>query len=437
MPAESPDTRREALLTHLQRVYLLARMLSQNEDEAVRLVEETYKQAFVTLPAYQDESEAKRWLLHLLTQIHQEESAFAADDESDEPVDDALRSIRRHLAEEITARTLPVVLSTLTQQQRLVLLLCEVEGMDCAAAAALLHLDEATTCIHWEQARAALTDAFRSELTRREQNLIATDSPEGWLAAALERAFGTTFGSAPPTMHTELLEAQATTSAQEAAENTPPVEAYDSDKDDDLPRSALPLPRIRTLPKQTKRGIAPAIRRGLLVTLLIAVVGLTGYFASRPVEQAPDTNLITLSVNQANDLTATFPTSSLEQAEEFVQGTLGQRLTLPTIDRATLTGVGVRKPAPDVSVPAFLYQDELTDNQTLVLYVYNYALLNQFEDRLSLEPGILRQIQEEQHFDLHDLGERQVLVWRNRDDIYVAVTTGDAESLRHRILFPS
>lgn len=436
MPVGSPDTRREALLTHLQRVYLLARVLSQNEDEAVRLVEETYKQAFVTLPAYQDEDQTKRWLLHLLTQIQQEEATFATDDETETPADDALRSIRRHLAEEITARTLPVVLSTLTHQQRLVLLLCEVEGMDCATAAPLLYLDETATCAHLEQARAALKDAFRSELTRREQNLVATDSPEGWLATALEQAFGSTFGSAPPTMHTDLLEAQAVP-AKDTAENMPPVEAQDSDKDDDLPRPALPLPRIRTLPKPSKRGIVPAIRRGLLVTILIAAVGLTGYFASRSVEQAPDTNLITLSVNQANDLTATFPTSSLEQAEEFVRGTLGQRLTLPTIDRAKLTGVGVRKPAPDVSVPAFLYQDELTDNQTLVLYVYNYALLNQFEDRLSLEPGILRQIQEEQHFDLHDLGERQVLVWRNRDDIYVAVTTGDAESLRHRILFPS
>jgi hypothetical protein len=171
--------------------------------------------------------------------------------------------------------------------------------------------------------------------------------------------------------------------------------------------------------------------------MLIVVVGLTGYFASQSVEQAPETSLIAFSVQQAEDLTTTFPTSSLEQAEEFVRGNLGQRLTLPTIDNATLTGVGVHKPVPDVSVPAFFYQDDLEDNQTLVLYVYNYALLNRFEDRLSLEPGILRQIQEEQHFDLHDLGERKVLVWRNRDDIYVAVTSGDAEALRQRILFPS
>ena len=436
---EPTDPRREALLAHLQSVYLLARVLTQDEDRAMQLVEDTYTQAFVMLPPHQDDDEAKRALLHLLTQIHQEQTTLDADGgASAAAVDETLQSVRRHLAEEVTARTLPVVLSTLSYQQRLVLLLCEVEGFSCTEAAPLLHLDEAAACEALAQARETLKGDFRSELTKREQNLVATSLPKGWLGYALRQAFGTTFGTVPATLRPTLLEAQVAkpvvAESVEVEDPTPAEEARPSEADD-LPR--LPMPRVRTLPKPARRSFSPAIRRGLMVTLLIVAVGLMGYFASRSVEEPPETNLITLSVNQADDLTATFPTSSLRQAEEYVRGNLGQRMTLPTIDGATLTGVGVRKPAPDVSVPAFFYRDEREDGQTLVLYVYNYALLNQFEDRLSLEPDILRQIQEEQRFDLHDLGERQVLVWRNANDIYVAVTPGDAEALRHRILFPS
>lgn len=433
---ESTDPRREALLVHLQSAYLLARVLTQDEDRAMQLVENTYTQAFVMLPPHQDDDDTRHALLHLLTQIHQEQKPLDTDGSTPAAdVDETLQSVRRHLAEDITARTLPVVLSTFSHQQRLVLLLCEVEGFSCSEAAPLLHLDEATACEALAQARETLKGDFRSELTKREQNLVATSLPKGWLGGALRQAFNTTFGPVPATIRPTLLEAQVAQPVADAPEEADAPAEHTRPDADDLPR--LPMPRVRTLPKPARKGLSPAIRRGLLVTLLIVAVGLMGYFASRSVEEIPETNLITLSVNQANDLTATFPTSSLRQAEEYVRGNLGQRLTLPTIDGATLTGVSVRKPAPDVSVPAFFYQDEREEGQTLVLYVYNYALLNQFEDRLSLEPDILRQIQEEQRFDLHDLGERQVLVWRNRDDIYVAVTPGDAEALRHRILFPS
>jgi hypothetical protein len=63
--------------------------------------------------------------------------------------------------------------------------------------------------------------------------------------------------------------------------------------------------------------------------------------------------------------------------------------------------------------------------------------LDLYSDRLSLEADIQNQIVAEQHYDLHDLGEKQVLVWRHRDDIYLAVTRGEAETLQGRITFAS
>ena len=109
---------------------------------------------------------------------------------------------------------------------------------------------------------------------------------------------------------------------------------------------------------------------------------------------------------------------------------------MPGIDGAVLSGVAIVEIAPAVEIPAFIFQDPASDGR-ITLYAYTYALLDRYETRLQLERDILQQIQNERHFDLHDLGENKVLVWRNRDEIYVAVTTGEAESLRDRISFPS
>ncbi len=130
-------------------------------------------------------------------------------------------------------------------------------------------------------------------------------------------------------------------------------------------------------------------------------------------------------------------TESPEEAEAYVQDQLQWRLTLPSIDQAVLSGVGLREVAPAITVPVFLYQDTAQDDRRIALYVFSYALLDRHGDRIQLEPEIQRQITDDGRFDLHDLGKRNVLVWRNRDDIYVAVTPGNPEALRKRIVFPS
>ena len=173
--------------------------------------------------------------------------------------------------------------------------------------------------------------------------------------------------------------------------------------------------------------------------LLILGVGAIGYVTSQSLEREPETNLITLAVRQADAVRPSIQTGSPEQAEDFVRDELNWLLTLPTIDDAVLTGVGSREVAPGITVPVFLFDDTLdeTDGPAITLYVFSYALLDQHKEHIQLEPEILRQIQGDEQFDLHDLGARNALVWRNRDDIYVAVTPGDPEALRKRIVFPS
>ena len=153
-------------------------------------------------------------------------------------------------------------------------------------------------------------------------------------------------------------------------------------------------------------------------------------------ERPPETNLVVLSAEQADAIRPVITTTRPAEAEQFVADQLQWRLTLPSIDQATLKGVGLIELTENMQVPVFLYRDDLTGDP-LTIYAYTYALLNRHEDRLQLAPDVLRQIQDDRHFDLHDLGEQRVLVWRHRDDIFVAVTLGEAEALQERIVFPT
>ena len=174
----------------------------------------------------------------------------------------------------------------------------------------------------------------------------------------------------------------------------------------------------------------------LVAVTVIFAAGLIGYLFSRVEPEDPEKNLLSLSIQQLDDLEPVFRPGNNEQAERFALDRLGVRVLLPEIAQATLTGVAIVQFAPNAEAPVFLYEDQVS-GRPFALYAYSYAFLDRNENLVELGADILRQIQEEHHFDLHDLGTDQVLVWRNRDDIYVAVVKGNAEELRDRISYPS
>lgn len=425
--------RQENLLQHLDSVYLLAQAVSPDADEAAELVEATYMQAFVTRPLNHTDEDDKRWLFHLLKHIRHEQVEFErlVAEEASPPGSppEALQALRRSLAQHVADRALPAVFTTLPDEQRLLLVLCDAEGLSCSDAAYVLDLDHETACQRLEDARTALHEALHADVSERERELLDQSLPDDWLRPTLRRTVEATFGPPPSTLRPAILKATpptipsiALTSARDRSS------AESAAKDSDKPSAA---------PSKEKDGMHSY--RPFLVALLILGVGALGYLASQSFEREPETNLITLAVQQADAVRPSIETGNPEQAEDFARDQLGWRLTLPTIDDAVLTGVGSREVAPDVTVPVFLYNDTLDEAEepTITLYVFSYSLLDQHQERIRLEPEILRQIQDDEQFDLHDLGSRNALVWRNRDDIYVAVTSGNPEALRKRIVFPS
>ncbi|MFQ5569496.1 MAG: RNA polymerase sigma factor [Rhodothermales bacterium] len=428
----SRNDRRDILLLHLDSLYMMAQALTPDPDQAVQLVEATYTQAYATLPLGFTDQENKRWLLQLMMQVHIEQTEFENPNllEVDRAESAAsLHMFRQRLAEQIVERVLPAVFATLPEDQRLILLLCEVEALPCADAGVVLGLEAEDARARLASARSAVESALHAETSQRERHLLESSLPDDWLTSTLSHAVESEFSPLPPTLRPAVLEASRIEPSSAETTTTPSSTPV-----------LVPLnPEQDTTSAPSEQYTRPLMPRLLKTTLLIATVALIGYLASQVLEREPETNLITLSVEQADGIRPTLLTDSPAQAESFILEELNWHLTLPSIDRAVLIGVGIREMASGVRAPVFLYQDPLASGSehTVTLYVFNYAFLDQHKERIHLAPDILRQIEEEQSFDLYDLGKRNVLVWRNRDDIFVAVTSGDAETLRERIVFPS
>ncbi len=413
MNATEPSPYRAALLDHLESLFRFAQALTPDADTADALVKATYDRA-LSLP--RDErlpADDRTALFRLMRQVRDEEALLSSPDDNASPPLEALHDLRRRLTDQFLEQSVPTALATLPGPLRQLLFLCEMEGFSCEEAAAVLGRDSQTTCAALEQARATLEEHLRAQAAPAERTLLATSLGPGWLAEALRRTAGNTFEPLPPALRPALTE---TVAAPE-------------------PPSTLPALRKRP-PPRAARPLAGRLQQAGVSLLIILTAGLSGYFLSMLLERTPDVNLINLTARQAEDVAVLHATARPEEAERFVLDQLGWRLIVPAIDAARLEGVGLSEVAPGVQVPVILFRDDVTE-QAIALYAYTYTLLDRFADRVRLEAEVLRQIEEEQHYDLYDLGEQKVLIWRNRNEIYLAVTEGDAEELRQRISFPS
>ena len=163
----------------------------------------------------------------------------------------------------------------------------------------------------------------------------------------------------------------------------------------------------------------PPLQRAAIAILLIAAAGMIGYVLSTTDERPDEPNALTRSVEAAGNLRLLLRTDVPAEAHQFVREEFGWRIGVPLFDAVSLTGVAIAQPAAAVEVPVFLYADD--EDQNVAVFAYSYALLDQVPDRLRLTDS--------DYEDLADgtpavretnLGD--VLLWRDRDDIYVAVT---------------
>ncbi|GAB5518071.1 MAG: hypothetical protein RhofKO_03220 [Rhodothermales bacterium] len=388
------------LLDHAEALYAFAQTVTASPTQAAHLVEATYQRAYQHLATQPIISDEKAWLFQLMHEAQREQA-----------LPDAPSSIQHQLIDQALQRVTPIALASLPQRQRSLLLLCDGEGFSLRSAQRIIGLPDEPTAVHLDTARSALQAAVWQAVAPSERHLLTADTlhPDR-LKAALQTTDPTLVAPLSDTIRANL---EAVAAGSERPVPEPEADAASS-------------------------ALGRILKRALVATLVIFALGSLGYFVSEALEQPPETDVIRLAVAQAEDRSLLFETASLEQAESMVQTRLNWRLTLPEIDAAPLAGVSIRALTEEINVPVFVYEDQSkAETVVITLVALNYALLNEHAERLNLSAEVLRYIEVEGRFQRYDEATRDILVWRYADEIYVAITTADAENLQRRIVFPS
>jgi hypothetical protein len=403
------------LQASVEHLYALAQVLVPDAKQAARLVEQTCRVVFAR-PGPHD----RLGMIRTMLSLHRASGALSVVEPGEVPPPEVIsEEALQPLTTRAVGRVFPFVWATLPPGRRLLLWLDTVEHFDAETIGALTGQPPATVQTELDEARKALTTGVLMGLSETERAVVQPVSPSVWIPMALQTLREQEWTVLPPTL--------LSMPPPPAPSETSPSAQHKT------PEAAVP-PSGRRHP----RG-----RQVVVVLCLILVTGVLGYYVSvwlsggqlpALVEASESSSIVLLTASQPDSFDLVMTTESPEQVTAFVQERLDWRLAVPLIEGASLQGVTLREISEDVEIPVLQFDDRQI-RQPILVYVFDYRLLDLYSDRLSLEADIQNQIVAEQHYDLHDLGEKQVLVWRHRDDIYLAVTRGEAETLQGRIAF--
>lgn len=169
-------------------------------------------------------------------------------------------------------------------------------------------------------------------------------------------------------------------------------------------------------PEPAKRSL---LQRVVLALLVIAAAALIGYVLSRPSGREADADALARSLEAAGRLQLRLETDTPAEARRYVRDEFGWRVGVPVFEAVPLRGVAIAQTAPAVEVPVFLYAD--AEDRNVAVFAYSYALLDQVPDRLRLTAADYDKLDEGAPF-VRRVDGNGVLLWRDRDDIYIAVT---------------
>ncbi len=405
------------LLRHLEPMYAFAQVLTLDADRAMRLVEDTYLAARNAATVGRVD---RAWLFRTMRALHTSADAAARVD-AEPDTDESPRlfaqqyNIKQRLVDPFLRHAAPVALASLGERDRTLLMLCDAERMSCSDAARVLMEPAEIVCRQLDSARKAYRMTIHAQASPMLRELLNTVDPREWGPASVRRAIKSEFGNLPPTLEPAIKSALA--DARTASNES--------------------VRRRRVGGDEARPTIRTRLMRAVLPLTLILMAGLLGYIGQAALQTPDNPNVIAMAARHADDATLSLTTDSPEQAAAHVRERLNWRLNVPTIDDAALLGAGVSELASGIAVPTFIYADRGgPSEQRVVLYALSYALLDRHADRLFLERSILTAIADDSHFDLLDLSDdNKVLIWRHADDIYLAVTRGDATGLKDRIRF--
>lgn len=421
-PSSSADD--ASLLSALTTLYPAACLLA-GPDAAPDLLLRVYQRAAERPPTERPDNE-EQWLLRLLRE------ACATSDEAGpqtpdagertnetSPSSDDTDPLRRDVAETILQDALPVAVAA-----------CPLEARSSLATAALEPDENAPSDLSLSDlslpdadAPTALRRALNDVLPQAQYALVDDAFSDADLRAATRSWLTAHFSPMPRSLRPRVQSTLAAARSRSPA--TSPSSSGSAQAPEDAASDASPSWRPRTLVLT------------LLGALLLAGGAGAAYVlqpgaSSSPPPERPD--LISFSAAQAPGLSVAKPTSSAGAAETHIASTWNRRVRVPTIAGAALQGVGrVAAENGGPGVPVLLYSDSTTSAR-IAAFVYTYALVDDLQAAAPLNTQVRSQLAERNRPVAQTRDSASGLLWRNRDDIFVAVSPSlSADSLRPRL----
>ena len=396
----------DRLKVHLDAAYRVAQAITLDARAAAELVERAFRQSHAEGSESWPDDEVRERLIRNVIAANRSSRSFPELPPTGGAGAAPDSGFQEQVVRETVDRLLPAALAVLPDRLRTLIVLIETENLSVADAARIFDQEADAVQHDLASARHLLREALLRSADPAERSALAAPWPSQWLREALVRHARTRFGPPPPTLVLP-----------------------------EPPRPAASLPATARAPRASEnpsRAVSTRPRRLLVAVLSIVGAGLVGYVASAVLESPPDANIVTISAARMSSVDIDLPTTSAAEIESYLYDHAARPVRVPQIEQASLLGAGMTEVVEGVHIPVLLYDDEASGDQVPV-FVYSYALLDRHADQLRLERDVMQQIEDERHFDLHDLGDTRILIWRSRDEIFVAATHGDASSLQDRI----
>lgn len=416
-----PPSDSASLTEHAHVLYPLAQVLV-GPDKADALLRRTYEEAAAVPPSDRPDNE-REWLIQRLLDARNTpppSNASASVRDTDAPgADDAFR---RDIAEQVAQDKLPVAFASCAVRERLILTLDALTDASDDALADALDTSPSEAASLRERARSTLRASLRDVLTGPERMLVDVALPDDALRSHLQAFLSDRFDPLPSSIRSEISEIVASARLND-----------DADTSSFLPdRPSFSLTGLTALRQwmNSTRGIAVLV--GTLV-LLVAGIGGASLFDETQTASPSPAGLVEMAVRNSSSLKATHKTSSPDTAAAHLQRTWNRQIRLPTLQEATLQGLGRLSLSDSAAVPVLLYTDA-ESNRQIATYAFNYALLDQSHTHVVLDRTLRTDLATPDTLLAQTHSNHGVVLWRNRDDIFVAVAPQmTAQTLRSRI----
>lgn len=414
--APSPTPPSSPLFDQLEALYPLACVLA-GTDAADALLLRVAERATDTSPEERPD-DVQSWLLGLLLQDYRRtrNATSEAERTEGEPRDDLRKDVTRQRVKE----AVPAALAACSIEERFLLALDVSSVSDTLKSgnlATTLDLPRAEAHALQNDAWATFNQHLDDTLSATDRSLVHQTLPDDAIRTAVHETFASRLPSMPSSVRARV---------RSVLENGP-AESEEG-------RSELSAEPTGQDTSSTSWSGARTVLVSLTVLAVVAASAIGVAYWSRSPSLPPSTApLSAFSAQHLQAVELALSTDRPERAKAYVASTWNRDITVPAVSGSDLRGIGHLRLPDGPDIPVFLYGDP-ADTGRIAIFAYSYALVDELEPQATLGRTQRQALAENRHLVTRQDSANARIIWRDQDDIFVAVAPSlSPEELSGRI----